>query len=242
MNTKPHHIQVNGIVVEVRRKKIKNLHLRVYPPDGRVKVSAPLWLDEEAVRAFVLSRLTWIRRQQETFRKQVRPPRRELVTGERHYFQGRCCRLDVIEHNGPPTIHLTENAVLTLRVRPGTDPEERQALLYGWYRERLRQQLPALLARWAPKVGVTVAEVRIKRMKTRWGTCNIRARRIWVNLHLAERPVACLEYVLVHEMVHLLERYHNDRFKALMDQFLPSWRLHKAELNRAPLADEPWRR
>jgi len=239
--TERHGIEVRGVPVEVVRKDIKNLHVGVYPPSGRVRVAAPLHLDDDAVRLAVISRLGWIRRQQAAFERQERQSERELVTGESHYFQGRRYRIDVIEHDGRPSVRLPNNATIQLRVRPGTHPDKRDAVLQQWYRGWLREQLPPLLAKWEPKVGVTVAEVRIKRMKTLWGSCNAEARRIWLNLELAKKPALCLEYILVHEMVHFLERHHNEHFRELMNQLIPSWRLWRDELNRAPLAHEEWR-
>ncbi len=236
-----HLIHVRGTPVEIVRKDIKNLHLGVYPPNGRVRVAAPLYLDDDAVRLAVISRLGWIRRKQADFEQQNRQSQREFVTGESHYFQGRRYRLDVTEHNSPPTVRLLNNTTMALSVRPGTDRDMREAVLYRWYRRELRDQLPALLAKWEPRVGVTVADVRIRKMKTLWGSCNIEAGRIWLNLELIKKPTSCLAYVLVHEMVHLLERKHNARFQALMDRFMPQWRLYRDELNRAPLAHADWR-
>lgn len=240
MTTDRHQIEVSGIAVEVVRKDIKNLHVGVYPPCGRVRVAAPLRLDEEAVRLAVVSRMGWIRRQQAEFGQQDRQSQREFVTGESHYFQGRRYRLSVTEHDGPPAAWLANNTTMSLRVRPGTDTAKREAVLQRWYRARLHEQLSPLIAKWAPKVGVTVAEVRIKQMKTRWGSCNAQARRIWLNLELAKKPALCLEYILVHELVHLLERRHNERFRELMDRLMPQWRLYREVLNRAPLAHEDW--
>ena len=227
--------------MEIVRKDIKNLHLGVYPPTGRVRVAAPLRLDDEAVRLAVVSRLGWIRRQQAEFDQQDRQSQRELVTGESHYFAGQRCRLNVIEHDGPPSVGLRNNKTMELRVRPGADRGTRDATLQKWYRRRLKEQLPLLLAKWEPKAGVTAAEVRIKKMKTRWGSCNAKARRIWLNLELAKKPPSCLEYILVHEMVHFLERHHTDRFRELMGTLMPLWRLCREELNQAPLAHEEWR-
>jgi len=226
--------------VEVVRKDIKNLHVGVYPPSGRVRVAAPLRLDDDAVRLAVISRLGWIRRRQAEFAEQDRQSQREFVTGESHYFLGRRYRLDLVEHDGPPSIHRVNNTAMELRVRPGTTPAKREALLQKWYRGRLRELLPPLLVKWERKVGVKVAEVRIKRMKTRWGSCNAAAGRIWLNLELAKKPSACLEYLLVHEMVHLIERHHTDRFRQYMDRSMPQWRLHRDELNRTPLSHETW--
>lgn len=235
-----HAIKVRDMSVEVVRKDIKNLHVGVYPPNGRVRVAAPRRLDDEAVRLAVISRLGWIRRQQKGFDQQVRQSQRELVTGESHYYQGRRYLLDVVEHDGPSSVHIINNTTMELRTRPGTTRDGREAVLLRWYRRRLREQIPPLLSKWEPKVGVNVAEVRIKKMKTRWGTCTSEAQRIWLNLELIKKPVACLEYILVHEMVHLLERHHNERFRELMDRFMPQWRAHRKRLNEAPLAHEDW--
>ncbi len=240
MTTKRHNIEVRGIPVEVVRKDIKNLHLGVYPPNGRVRVAAPLRLDDEAVRLAVISRLGWIRRQQNGFEQQERQSEREMVTGESHYFQGKRYRLDVIELAAPASVTLPKNTTLELRVRPGTDRGKREAVLNRWYRQRMREQIPELIAKWEPVIGADIADWGIKKMKTLWGSCNIDARRIWLNLELAKKPPKCLEYILVHEMVHLLERHHNERFLEYMEQFMPQWRLHRDELNRFPLAHEDW--
>ena len=241
MTTDQRHITVRGISVEIVRKDIKHLHLGVYPPSGRVRVASPSRLDDDAVRLAVISRLGWIRRQQAEFAQQDRQSQREFVTGESHYFWGRRYRIDMIEHNGPPAVRLPNNTTMELRVRPGSDQEVREAVLHRWYRHQLRAELPALVAKWQPKVGVIVNDVRIKKMKTRWGSCNADAGRIWLNLELVKKPPSCLAYILVHEMVHFLERHHNERFRALMDALMPQWCLYKDELNRAPLAHETWR-
>lgn len=226
--------------VEVVRKDIKNLHLAVYPPNGRVRVAVPLRLDDEAVRLAVISRLGWIRRRQASFEQQDRQSEREMISGESHYVQGRRHRLDVIEYPGKTSVSVRNNNRLGLRVRPGTSRQNREAALHRWYRQLLRDQIPALIAKWEPVIGVKVAGWGIKKMKTRWGTCNTAARRVWLNLELAKKPPSCLEYILVHEMVHLLERHHNDQFRECMDRFMPQWRLRREELNRAPLSHESW--
>lgn len=240
MITERCHIEVSGIPVEIRRKAIKNLHVGVYPPDGKVRVAAPPHLDDEAVRLAIVSRLCWIRRQQQGFARQARESVREMVTGESHYFGGRRYRLDVLEQSGNPRVRVVNNSILELQVRPGADRAARQQMLDRWYRRQLKARIPKLLAAWEPVVGVVVSDCRIKRMKTRWGSCNIEARRVWLNLELAKKSPRCLEYILVHEMVHLLERHHNERFRALMDQCMPDWRLRKDELNEMPLAHEKW--
>jgi len=240
MSTEHHQIEVNGIAVDVHRKPIKNLHVGVYPPDGRVRVAAPERLDDEAIRLAIVSRLTWICRQQRGFAEQARESAREMMTGESHYFRGRRYRLNVLEQSGRPRVRLAGNRTLELRVPPDTDTEARRYTLDRWYRQQLREEIPGLIDAWAPVVGVDVAECRIKRMKTRWGSCNIAARRIWLNLELIRKPTPCLEYILVHETVHLLERHHSDRFRQLMDAFMPDWRLRRDALNQTSLAHEGW--
>ena len=232
---------VSGIEVEVVRKPIKNLHLGVYPPDGRVRVAVPLRIDDEAVRLAVIARLGWIRKQQQQFAGQDRQSQREMVSGESHYVQGRRYRLSIVEHNGPAEVRFPKNKTIELRVRPGTNAEQRELLLQRWYRQQLRAQIPVLIEKWEPALEVQVAAWGIRRMKTHWGTCNSVARRIWLNLELAKKPIVCLEYILLHEMVHLRERHHNERFQAWMDRLMPHWRLYRDELNRQPLAHEDWR-
>ncbi len=233
-------MEIRGIEVEIVRKDIKHLHLGVYPPDGRVRVAAPLRLDNDAVRLAVISRLAWIRRKRAEFEGQDRQSRREFVTGESHYFEGRRYRLDVIESTGPTGVCVRDNAWMEMRVRADTGRDAREAILYRWYRARLRERVPELIAKWEPAIGVTVAEWRIRRMKTRWGTCNPNARRIWLNSELAKKPLSCLEYVVIHEMVHLIERAHNDRFRRVLDRLLPGWVARLDELNRTTLAEEEW--
>jgi len=240
MRTERRFIEVGGIPVEVVRKPIKNLHLGVYPPTGRVRVAVPERMDEEAVRLAVVSRLGWIRRQQARFAEQPRESAREMVTGESHYLWGRRYRLEVIEYNGPYRVELKGRSRLVLHVRPLADTARRRRLLDDFYRQELKQRIPPLLEQWQQAIGVRVAHWGIKKMKTRWGSCNPVARRIWLNLELAKKPPRSLEYVLVHEMVHLLERHHNDRFRALMDHFLPSWRLLRDQLNLSPISGEYW--
>ena len=235
-----HRITVSGLVVDVVRKDIKNLHLAVYPPDGRVRVSAPLRVDDEAVRLAVISRMPWIKRQQAKFVRQERQSAREFVSGESHYYQGHRYLLNVVYHDAPPQVVLCNKTTLDLFVRTGSVTAKRERVLLDWYRRQLKEMIPPLITKWEPIIGVQVAEWRIKRMKTRWGTCNIQARRIWLNLELAKKPAHCLEFIIVHEMAHLLERKHNARFTAHMDEFMPQWRFCSEELNRAPLAHATW--
>ena len=240
IKTDSYHIDVHGLSVEVVRKDIKNFYIGVHPPNGQVRVSAPLAFDDTNIRMAVITRLGWIRRQQRAFEGQERQSPREYVSGESHYFAGRRYRLKVIEHDSPPKVWLLNNTRIALSVRPGSDRDTRETVMQRWYRRHLQEQLPPLLEKWEPKLGVSVDEVRIKKMKTLWGSCNIEAKRIWLNLELAKKPSSCLVYILVHEMVHLLERKHNDRFRAFMDEFLPQWQTYQDALNRAPLAYEDW--
>lgn len=240
MTTEAHYITVSGIKVEVVRKDIKNLHLGVYPPTGRVRVAVPMVVDDEAVRLAVLDKLGWIRRQKAKFVEQPRQSQREMVNGESHYFFGKRYRLRVHEQSGPARVAVRGIASLDLFVRRGTDSEQREVILLRWYREQMKALVPALLEKWQPILGVQVADWGIKKMKTKWGTCNTEARRVWLNLELAKKPVPCLEYIVVHEMVHLLERHHNDRFMELLDQFMPQWRLYREELKQGPLGHESW--
>ena len=240
MSTDRARIEVRGIEVEVVRKDIKHLHLGVYPPEGRVRVAVPLHLDDDAVRLAVISRLAWIHRKRAEFEGQDRQSWREFVTGESHYFEGRRYRLDVVVSTGSTGVRLRNNAWMEMRMRPDTSRDAREAMLYRWYRARLRERIPEMVAKWEPRIGVAVADWRVRRMKTRWGTCNPEASRIWLNSELAKKSVPCLEYVVVHEMVHLVERGHNERFRSILDSMMPGWRMRLDELNRAYLADEDW--
>lgn len=239
-STSPHHITVGGIRVEVVRKDIKNLHLGVYPPNGRVRVAAPLVLTDEAVRLAVIEKLAWVKMHKARFENQPRQSQRDMVNGESHYFLGQRYRLRVHEQAVPPRVALRGVAIIDLFARPGASPEQREAILLAWYREQLKILLPPLLEKWQAITGVQASSWGIKRMRTKWGSCSIKARRLWLNLELAKRPVQCLEYVLVHELVHLLERHHNARFTGLMDQFLPQWRQHREMLNEVPLGHAFW--
>jgi len=239
VSTETSEIVVSGIPVQVVRKKIKNLHLATYPPDGRVRIAVPLHVDDDAVHLAVTSKLGWIRKQQRAYAEQPRESEREMVNGESHYVRGVRYRLRVAERLGKQDVKLS-GGTLELGVRPGSTPEQRRALLDRWHRKRLQQDVERLVAKWEPYVGAKVSEARIKRMRTRWGTCNAQAGRIWINAELAKKPDECLEYIVVHEMVHLLERRHNDVFKRHMDRLLPHWRNSRDALNATPLGHEEW--
>jgi predicted metal-dependent hydrolase len=250
--TTEYTLTVADIPVEVRHKEIKNLHVGVYPPDGRVRVSAPTRLGAEAVRLALVTRIPWIRRRRAEFFAQERQTAREYVSGESHYFLGKRYRLEVGEEarrqptapgaippGGSAEVTISGETIL-LSVPPERSREHRERIMTDWYRARLGALIPDLVERWEPVVGHRADEVRIRKMKTKWGSCNIDARRIWLNLELAKKPPRCIEYILVHELIHLAERHHNDRFRALMDRHLPDWRTRRDELNAAPLAHEEW--
>ncbi|WP_295433827.1 SprT family zinc-dependent metalloprotease [uncultured Thiodictyon sp.] len=240
MTTETQHLRISGIEVEVVRKDIKNLHLGVYPPLGRVRVAVPLVLGDEAVRLAVIDKLGWIKRQRAKFAEQPRQSQREMVSGESHWFLGRRLRLRVREQEGPPKVAVRGIGAIDLVVRPGTDAAQREAILSRWHREQLKELIPPLLAKWQAALGVQVADWGIKRMKTRWGSCNPAARRVWFNLELAKKPVQCLEYIVAHELTHLLERHHDERFTALLDAHMPQWPQYRDMLNSLPLAHEEW--
>ena len=232
-------IQLGDIAVDVILKKVKNVHLSVYPPTGAVRISAPEHMSLETVRVFAISKLDWIKREQRKLREQARETPREYLDRESHFVWGERRLLKVEEVDATPTVTLRPKHLL-LRVRPDTDEDRRQALVARWYRDQVRGALPPLLAKWQAKIGVTVAQVFVQKMKTKWGSCNPETGNIRLNSELAKKPPECLEYILVHELTHLLEPTHNDRFKQLLTKFMSHWRDWRDELNRAPLAHEEW--
>ena len=232
--------QVRGVKVEVVRKDIKNLHLGVYPPMGRVRVAVPLVISDEAVRLAVIDKLGWIKRQKAKFAKQPRQSQREMVNGESHYFLGKRYRLRVHEVAAPARVAVRGIASIDLFVRPGASAAQREEALLAWYRAQLKALIPTLLEKWQPVLGVQARHWGVKKMKTKWGSCNTVAKRLWINLELAKKPTMCLEYIVVHELVHLIERSHSDRFTALMDGFLPNWRRCRETLNAGVLGHELW--
>ena len=196
-------------------------------------------MDLDTIRVFAISKLNWIKKQQAKLKNQEREAPREFLNRESHYFKGKRYLLRIIEQDAAPMVEL-KHSKIKLFVRPQTSKEKMKYILDEWYRSQLKTSLPALIEKWEKKMHVRVNEFGIKKMKTKWGTCNRAAKRIWLNLELAKKPAECLEYIVVHEMVHLLERNHNDRFIALMNEFMPKWRFYKEELNRSPLRHENW--
>lgn len=227
------------LTCDLQRKAIKNLHINVLPPDGRVRVSAPISLSDTAIRIAVVRRLAWIRQQQAAFTAQPRQSERKMCSGETHYLWGRGYRLDVIQSDGEQSVKL-QGGWIRMRAPAHYDAARREMLLLEWYRQRLRQRLPELIDKWLEILKVAPSFVGIKRMKTMWGSCKTDTGRIWINLELVKKPTECLEFIVVHEMVHLHERKHNQRFISLMDLHLPNWREHRAKLNKMPLAFNRW--
>ena len=233
-------LDVSGMPVDVVRKDIQNIHLSVYPPDGRVRLAIPLHVDNEAVRLAVIDRLAWIRRQQREMEAQPRQTEREMVTGESHYVWGQRCLLNVVEHSGPNRVHHSGPRRLDVYCRPDASPARRRETLNAWYRAQVKSRIPDLLDEWTPAMGVDVTSWSVQRMKTKWGSCNTATGRIGINSELAKKPPECLEYIVVHELAHLIERHHTDRFRALLDRHLPRWRHVRDLLNAEPLAHEDW--
>ncbi|BAV94590.1 metal-dependent hydrolase [Ichthyobacterium seriolicida] len=216
------------------------MHLAVYPPHGRIRLSAPKKTDEEVLRLFAISKLGWIKKQIKNFKEQARETKRDYVSGESHYFQGKRYLLEVEEHDGYNSVKLVGIKKIKLTVKSGSTTEDKAVVMKEWYRKQLKKQIPELIEHWEKVVGVKSNDWGVKQMKTKWGSCNTDAKRIWLNLELAKKPTICLEYILVHELVHLHERTHNNRFIALMDKFMPKWRLHRDELNSLPIAYNDW--
>jgi len=240
MNTSYNNtIELGDICLDVIRKDIKNVHLSVHPPQGRVTISAPKQMDLETLRIFSISKLGWIRKQQTKLKNQKREAPREYVTRESHYYLGQRYLLSVVEHDFAPKVVLKHDTI-ELYIRKGAPTRQREEILQGWYRQQLKELIPQYVAKLEKKMSVEVAEICVRTMKTKWGTCNRKVKRIWLNTELAKKSVEHIEYVLIHEMVHLLERTHSEKFIACMDTFLPKWRHLREELNRSMLGHVDW--
>lgn len=232
-------LELGGITLGVLKKDIKNVHLSVYPPIGRVRISAPLRMSLDTIRLFAISKLGWIKQQQRKLREQERETQREYLNRESHCVWGRRYLLKVIEDEAAPSVQI-KHGTLLLRVRPGADDQTREAVVADWYRQLLKTAVAPIVAAWESRLEVTVNEFYVQQMKTKWGSCNPMARTIRLNTELARKPKECLEYIVVHEMVHLLEPTHSPRFLALLDRFMPSWRHTRELLNRLPARHERW--
>ncbi len=224
-------IVIDGVEIEIVQKRMKNMNLRIYPPQGRVRVAAPTRLSFKAIQAFIISKIVWIKAKQIEVKNRKIAPKLEFISGENHCFFGKKYLLEVLE-NQPKNAVKLEGELIKIFSKKTLNIKEREKLLDGFYRVELRKIIPQYITIYQEKMLVNVAEFQIKKMKTRWGTCNSKARRIWISLELAKRPIECLEFIIVHEMTHLLERKHNKRFYALMDKFLPSWRECEKQLRQ----------
>jgi predicted metal-dependent hydrolase len=233
-------IQLGDIVVDVTLKDVKNVHLSVHPPAGRVTVAAPARMSLEAIRTFVITKLGWIKRQQKKLRDQERETPRELLNRESHYVWGKRYLLKVVEGDSRQTVDVLPTQIV-MRVSEGTTPERKQALLADWYRAQVKAAVPCIIEEWEPRIGATVNKIHVQQMKTKWGSCNPYAGSIRLNTELAKKPKECLEYVVVHEMMHLLEPTHNARFVALMDRIMPNWRILRDQLNQLPVGHVKWK-
>ena len=230
---------MGDIAVDVVRKDIKNVHLSVYPPTGKVRIAAPERMSFETIRVFAISKLAWIRQQQRKLREQERETPREYLDRESHYLWGRRYLLKIVEADAAPSVEMKHNRLI-LQVRPGTGELKKRDIVEDWYREQLKRAVPPLIAKWEPRLGVEIARVFVQRMKTKWGSCNARSRNIRLNTDLAKKPRECLEYIIVHEMAHLLEPRHNECFTSLMDKYQSKWKHVRQTLNAAPLAHVTW--
>jgi len=237
MNIK--QIDVGGIPVDVVFKNIKNIHLSVHPPTGRVRISAPARMNLDTLRVYAISKINWIKKHQRKFQQQERETRREYLDRESHYVWGKRYLLKVKEEKRTPSVELKHNGMI-LTIRPGAGMEKREAVVTAWYRDQVRDASAPLITKWELALGVKAERVIVRRMRTRWGSCTPDKRTIRLNTELAKKPPECLEYVVVHELVHLLEPSHNATFISLMDKFMPQWRHYREELNRAPLGHVEW--
>lgn len=232
-------LRLGGLEIDVVKKDIKNVHLSVHPPSGRVRIAAPAHMRDDTVRVFAIAKLGWIRQQQNRMRAQEREAPRDMVSRESHWVWGQRLLLVVKEHEAAPTIDLDRR--LTLWTRPRSTREMRRAALDAWYRQQLRSAAGPFLEKWERRLGVRSSRLHIQRMRTKWGSCNARSRSIRLNTELAKKPRECLEYIVVHELVHLIEPSHNQRFVDLMNRHMPNWQAYRNRLNRLPVRHEDWR-
>lgn len=233
-------LEVGSVSIEIVKKRIKNIHLAVYPPNGRVRLASPMDVEDEAIRLFAISKLAWIKKQQRKFAEQHREPPRKYVNRESHFFLGRRYLLRVHEGDWRPRVDIKTKTYIDLYVREGSTPAERERVMTNWYRKALKEIAQPLIEKWEEKMNVKVDSWGVKQMTTKWGTCHIESKRIWLNLELAKKPERCLEYIIAHELVHLFERKHNDRFFTLMTKFMPQWKTYRNELNQLPVSHVEW--
>jgi len=224
-------MKVGNLEIEVIKKDIKNLHLAVYPPDGRVRIASPNFMNEEDVRLYAISKFHWIKSQQEKFINQARQSEREYVTGESVYFLGERYIVETVKDSTNNKINLTTNKTIEFFVKPNITPEKKTELFTEWYRQKLKETVKPLIEKWQQKTEIEINQWNIKKMKTKWGTCNIAEKRIWLNLELAKKPIKCIEYIILHELIHLKHRHHNKYFTTELEQYMPNWKIYKDQLN-----------
>ncbi|WP_286034774.1 M48 family metallopeptidase [Megamonas hypermegale] len=227
-------IIISNLSIEVEKKSIKNMYIKVLPPDGKVVITAPKTVNDDVIRMFVISKINWIKNQKQKFENQPRQTKRQYVTGESYYLWGRRYRLDVQHVKNNNNVILVGDKII-LEIRKESTVEQRAKVLNEWYRQQLKEKIPRVLKKCENIVGVKAIDCRIKNMKTKWGTCNIEKGRIWINLQLVKKTPRCLEYVIIHELIHLLERHHNERFYKFMDLYYPNWKVTKDLLNQQML-------
>ncbi|MBD5781053.1 M48 family metallopeptidase [Pelagicoccus sp. NFK12] len=233
------HLKLGDMSVDVERKAIKNVHLSVYPPAGRIRIAAPSEMEMDTIRIFALSKLSWIKKQQRRLNAQKREPKREYLERESHYLWGKRYLLSLAEVDAKPKVEVKHRKIV-LTARPGASDGKRHQVMEAWYRQQLSEALPSVIAKWEKAIGVEVSEWQVRRMKTKWGSCIPQKAKVIVNLELAKKPKECLDYIVAHETVHLLEPTHNDRFKSLMNLFVPQWKEHRKVLNRIPVSHREW--
>ncbi len=240
MSTETITIEASDIQIEVVRKDIKNMHLAVYPPTGRIRLAAPLKTDSEVMRLFAISKIGWIKKHIKNFKEQPREAEKEFISGESHYLFGKRYLLKIEERSGPNQIKIKGHKTILIQVKPRTSTEAKAKILKEWHRHELKQRLPEIIQKWEEVIGVKCEDWGVKFMRTKWGACNVDEKRIWLNLELAKKPLICLEYIVVHELVHLLERNHNEKFIAYMNTFMPKWKHYREELNKLPVVHWDW--
>lgn len=232
-------LKLGNLDIDVMFKDIKNVHLSVYPPAGRVRIAAPMHMKLDTVRLFAISKLDWIRLQQAKLAHQERETPRDYLDRESHYVWGKRYLLKIVEEEAAPRVELTPRTI-RLHVRPGADRARKRAVLENWYRQQLHTAIPPLRAQWEPLLGVAVARYFVQQMKTKWGGCNPAKRNVRINTELAKKPPQCLEYIFVHELAHLLAPTHNALFVSVMDRFMPDWQTRREQLNQLPVRHEDW--
>jgi len=240
MSTKNQTIEVGGIKVLVLKKDIKNLHLNILPPSGKVRVSAPLDMGQDAIRTFLATRINWIKKHRHSFLQQERQTPRQYIGGESHYLFGKRYKLQVNYVEQKPTVQIRGVKEIVLNVRPESNVDKREEVLWNWYRDKLKNHLEPNIQKWQKKIGQEFGQWRVRKMKRSWGNCNENNKTVSFNLKLAQKPKSCIEYVIVHELLHLIERSHNNRFVKLLDKYMPNWQHEKDKLNRQILSPEEW--